>query len=65
MPGTNGQIAFQADTGSGNQIYTVSPNGQHLRQITHVNGMPSARIGHPTVAISFSQSILPTPRASR
>jgi len=37
-PGTNGRIAFQADTGSGNQIYTVSPNGQHLRQITHVNG---------------------------
>lgn len=38
VPGTNGQIAFQADTGSGNQIYTVSPNGHNLRQITHVNG---------------------------
>ena len=37
-PGTNGPIAFQADTGSGNQIYTVSPNGHHLRQITHVDG---------------------------
>jgi Tol biopolymer transport system component len=37
-PGVNGRIAFQADTGSGNQIYTVRPNGHDLRQITHVNG---------------------------
>jgi len=37
-PGTNGQIAFQVDTGSGNQIYTVRSNGHDLRQITHVDG---------------------------
>jgi Tol biopolymer transport system component len=37
-PGTNGRIAFGADTGAGSQIYTVRPNGNDLRQITHVNG---------------------------
>jgi Tol biopolymer transport system component len=37
-PGHNGLIAFQADTGSGSQIYTVRPNGHDLRQITHVDG---------------------------
>jgi Tol biopolymer transport system component len=37
-PDRNGLIAFQADTGSGNQIYTVRPNGHDLRQITHVDG---------------------------
>ncbi len=37
VPGDNGRIAFQADTGTGNQIYTVRPNGHDLRQITHVN----------------------------
>jgi Tol biopolymer transport system component len=36
VPGDNGRIAFQADTGAGNQIYTVRPNGHDLRQITHV-----------------------------
>jgi len=41
-PGVNGRIAFQADTGSGNQIYTVRPNGHDLRQITHVNGEAKA-----------------------
>ena len=35
-PGHNGRIAFQADTGGGNQIYTVRPNGQDLVQVTHV-----------------------------
>ena len=38
VPGDNGRIAFQAHTGTGNQIYTVRPNGHNLRQITHVNG---------------------------
>ena len=38
VPGVNGRIAFQADTGSGNQIYTVRPDGSDLRQITHVSG---------------------------
>lgn len=37
-PDRNGLIAFQADTGTGNQIYTVRPNGHDLRQITHVDG---------------------------
>ena len=36
--GHNGLIAFQADTGNGNQIYTVRANGHDLRQITDVNG---------------------------
>lgn len=36
FPGRNGLIAFQADTGTGNQIYTVGRDGHHLRQITHV-----------------------------
>lgn len=38
FPGHNGRIAFQADTGSGNQIYTVRPNGHDLFQVTHVDG---------------------------
>jgi Tol biopolymer transport system component len=37
-PGANGRIAFQANTGGGNQIYTVRSNGRELRQITHVDG---------------------------
>ena len=37
VPGDNGRIAFQADTGTGSQIYTVRPNGHELRQITHVS----------------------------
>ena len=36
FPGHNGRIAFQADTGAGNQIYTVRPNGHDLFQVTHV-----------------------------
>jgi Tol biopolymer transport system component len=38
FPGQNGLIAFQADTGDGNQLYTVKPNGHGLRQITQVKG---------------------------
>ena len=38
FPARNGLIAFMADTGSGYQIYTMRPDGHHLRQITHVNG---------------------------
>jgi Tol biopolymer transport system component len=41
FPGKNGLIAFQADTGSGSQIYTVRPNGHDLRQITHGAGEAS------------------------
>jgi Tol biopolymer transport system component len=37
-PGRNGMIAFQADTGSGSQIYTVRSNGRDLRQLTHLTG---------------------------
>jgi Tol biopolymer transport system component len=42
FPGHNGRIAFQADTGAGNQIYTVRPNGHGLFQVTHVK--PAAGI---------------------
>jgi Tol biopolymer transport system component len=38
FPGLNGLIAFQADTGSGIQIYTVRSNGHDLFQVTHVDG---------------------------
>jgi Tol biopolymer transport system component len=38
FPGHNGRIAFQADKGSGNQLYTVRPNGHDLFQVTHVDG---------------------------
>jgi Tol biopolymer transport system component len=37
-PGKNGLIAFTAGTDQGNQLFTVRPNGRHLRQITHVDG---------------------------
>ena len=37
-PGKNGLILFHADTGSGAQLYTIKPNGSHLRQLTHVAG---------------------------
>jgi Tol biopolymer transport system component len=37
-PGKNGLILFHADTGSGAQLYTIKPNGSHLRQLTHVDG---------------------------
>jgi Tol biopolymer transport system component len=38
FPGRNGLIAFQAQGDAGIQIFTVRPNGQELRQITHVIG---------------------------
>jgi Tol biopolymer transport system component len=38
FPGRNGLIAFQAQTDTGIQIFTVHPNGQGLQRITHVNG---------------------------
>src|SRR5262245_52492023 len=34
--GHDGRIAFQDDTGTGNQLYTVRPNGHDLFQVTHV-----------------------------
>ena len=33
-----GRIAFGAETATGTQIWTVRPNGKHLRQVTHVDG---------------------------
>lgn len=36
--GGNGLIAFNAVTDDQNQIYTVRPNGNDLRQITHLDG---------------------------
>jgi Tol biopolymer transport system component len=38
FPGHNGRIAFEADSGRGNQIFTVRPNGGALFQVTHVDG---------------------------
>jgi Tol biopolymer transport system component len=38
FPGKNGLIAFQTQTASGSQIYTVRPNGMDIRQITFVDG---------------------------
>ena len=35
-PDRNGRILFQADTGSGSQLYTIKANGHDLRQVTHV-----------------------------
>src|SRR5206468_3327315 len=37
-PGQNGLIAFSALADDQYQIYTVRPNGHHLRQVTHVDG---------------------------
>ncbi|MDX6592369.1 MAG: TolB protein [Gaiellales bacterium] len=37
-PGENGLIVFAADESGSSQLYVVQPNGDHLRQITHVNG---------------------------
>lgn len=37
-PDRNGLIAFWAQTGAGEQLFTVHPNGHGMRQITHVNG---------------------------
>ena len=35
-PDRNGRILFQADTGTGYQLYTIRANGHDLRQVTHV-----------------------------
>jgi Tol biopolymer transport system component len=37
-PGPNGLIAFRADTGRGNQIYTMPPDGTGQRQLTNLPG---------------------------
>jgi Tol biopolymer transport system component len=58
FPGRNGLIAFQADTGDGNQIYTVRPNGHDLRQVTHLNGGASTPDWSPDgawLAISLNE----------
>ena len=34
----HGRIAFGAETATGTQIWTIWPNGTHLRKITHVDG---------------------------
>jgi Tol biopolymer transport system component len=38
FPAGNGRIAFHSETPAGTQIFTVRPNGNELRQITHVDG---------------------------
>src|SRR6187402_2152106 len=35
-PDRNGRLVFQADNGSGYQLYTVKANGHDLQQVTHV-----------------------------
>ena len=35
-PDRNGRMLFQADTGSGYQLYTIKANGHDLRQVTRV-----------------------------
>ena len=40
--GRTGLIAFQADAGSGGQIYTIRPDGGDLHQITHIEGDSTA-----------------------
>jgi Tol biopolymer transport system component len=35
-PDRNGRLVFQADTGSGYQLYIVKANGHDLQQVTHV-----------------------------
>ncbi len=37
-PGRNGLIVFSSSTTSGTQLFTVRPEGQDLKQITHVTG---------------------------
>jgi Tol biopolymer transport system component len=39
LPGRNGKIAF---VGKGNQIYVVSPAGEHLRRLTHTDSEKSS-----------------------
>ena len=34
----HGRIAFGAETATGTQIWTIWPNGTHLRKVTHVDG---------------------------
>jgi Tol biopolymer transport system component len=38
FPARNGLIAFQADKGSGAEIYTIKADGTRLRRLTHVDG---------------------------
>lgn len=38
VPGPNGLIAFRADTGSGDQIYTIRPDGTGQTQLTFLDG---------------------------
>jgi Tol biopolymer transport system component len=38
VPGPDGLIAFRADTGSGDQLYTIRPDGTGTRQLTFLEG---------------------------
>jgi Tol biopolymer transport system component len=37
-PGRNGRIAFGLDKGGGSEIYTIRPDGSHMRRLTHLKG---------------------------
>jgi Tol biopolymer transport system component len=38
VPGPNGLIAFRANVGNGDQIYTIAPDGSGQMQLTHLDG---------------------------
>jgi hypothetical protein len=56
-----GRIAFGAETENGTQIWTVRPNGTHLRHVTQVDGDASQPDCRPTDGSSRSSG---TPRTS-
>jgi Tol biopolymer transport system component len=41
MPGNNGQIAYTANGSGSWQLFTMSPNGSQVRQLTHFPASPS------------------------
>jgi Tol biopolymer transport system component len=50
-PGVNGRIAFQANVkGAKQQIFTIRPNGQGLKQVTNLRGDPGRGAADPSWA---------------
>ena len=54
-PDRNGRMLFQADTGSGYQLYTIKANGHDLRQVTHVTNS-DAVLGDKTTLTDFTRA---------
>jgi Tol biopolymer transport system component len=66
FPAKNGLIAFQADTGTGSQLFTVHRNGHDLRQITHGPGEATTPDWSPDgrwLAYSFDECTIALVRA--